>query len=412
MRSHTQRPARQQRIFLALASVVLIGVAGCGDTSTGNGLGQSCRNSGDCKDGLRCNLTLGECEIDPAVAGDMAQGDGQSGADASDGQSGPDGQSSDTGAPGDTNTPFDFETCAGVEVEFTPTIPTIILLVDRSSSMETQFGDTDRWNAVQDVLFNDDYGVVTRYEEAVRFGIVTYNSEGGFAGGECPILHPVEPMLSNASEMEMLLASELPSGDTPTGESVEGVVPLFSTVVGRTPKILLLATDGEPDTCEVPNPQEGQEESIAAVQGALQSGIQTFVLSVGSEVGEPHLQDLANAGVGLEVGGSENAPFWKADAPDALSDAVNEIITGARPCVFGVQGATIDPAKADQGVFLLNDTPLEYGGADGWELHTTNPPCFNTGQCIELSGTACTTVQTDPDPVLQAGFPCEAASGN
>src|SRR5258707_665443 len=64
-------------------------------------------------------------------------------------------------------------------------------------------------------------------------------------------------------------------------------------------KIIVLATDGEPDTCEEPNPQNGGPAAIAAASTAFSAGIHTYVLSVGGDVRSA--QQMANAGAGLPV---------------------------------------------------------------------------------------------------------------
>src|SRR5690606_23607575 len=82
-------------------------------------------------------------------------------------------------------------------------------------------------------------------------------------------------------------------GETPTGEAIRAVIPVLDSDRAPGPKFLLLVTDGEPDTCATPDPQCGQDESIAAVQEAYEKNIKTFVVGVG-EIGLEHLQDLAN----------------------------------------------------------------------------------------------------------------------
>ena len=388
----------------AILALLVFAVPGCGDSTAVRGTadaGEPCSSSSDCLPGLACNADANICvgpsgQLPDGVDDDMNGGDMSSDDMSSDGDQ-PDGNMGDN------------STCAALEVEFSAVVPTIVMLVDRSGSMEEPFGATDRWQAVQDALFDPTNGVVTRYGDAVRFGVATYNSDGGDAGGTCPVISSVSAQVGNVAAMEMLLADQSPSGDTPTGESVEAMIPLFGEIEERAPKVLLLATDGEPDTCAVPNPQEGQPESIAGVQRALENGIRTFVLSVGSDVGEPHLQDLANTGIGLPLDGPEMAPFWKADDPGALAQAIADIITGARPCVFSVDGAVIDPAKANLGQVSLNGESLAHSGPDGWTLVEDHPECLGGGQCVELHGDACTTVQLDPEPQLDASFPCEAA---
>lgn len=385
---------------LALGAAALLLVA-CSDTTEGGaGIDQACGTTLDCRSGLLCTAEGVCAQADESDGGDE---------DAT--------SSSDAATDGDVNSDG-FEVCADVDIEFVPIVPTIVLLVDRSGSMVEDFGGVTRWQAVDDVLFGAESGVVRRYDDAVRFGIVTYMSNGGSAGGECPLLTGLEltPSQGTAEVLATAFAELAPQGDTPTGEAIEGTLPVFAAVAERAPKILLLATDGEPDTCAVPNPQQGQPEAIAAAQAALQAGVRTYVLSVGSEVGEPHLQDMANAGVGLPVGGADAAPFWKADDPAGLAEAVSEIITGARPCVFALQGERLDPQRAHLGQVTLTPSEtlqaqsLEHDGADGWRLHDTSPPCYGAGQCVELLGAACDVVQHDPSPRLLARFPCEAVA--
>ena len=67
-------------------------------------------------------------------------------------------------------------------------------------------------------------------------------------------------------------------------------------------RILVLATDGEPDTCEQPKPNEGQQESIDAAAHAYANGIPVYVIGIGDDVGMEHLQDVANAGAGVGQG--------------------------------------------------------------------------------------------------------------
>jgi nitric oxide reductase activation protein len=55
------------------------------------------------------------------------------------------------------------------------------------------------------------------------------------------------------------------------------------------PRYLVLITDGEPDTCSEPDPQNGQEQALQAAQEAHQRGIEMYVVGVSSDVGVSHL---------------------------------------------------------------------------------------------------------------------------
>src|SRR5690606_6528892 len=62
--------------------------------------------------------------------------------------------------------------CPDVSVAITPTIPTVLLLLDQSYSMTINFGaGTNRWDAVYDTLFDPQEGVVYMLHDRVRFGM-------------------------------------------------------------------------------------------------------------------------------------------------------------------------------------------------------------------------------------------------
>jgi len=129
--------------------------------------------------------------------------------------------------------------------------------------------------------------------------------------------------------------------------------------------------------------------SVAAVRGAFRDGIRTFVISVGSDVSEAHLRDLANAGSGTTTG-----RFYRASDPAALTAAFREITVGVRSCVFRLNGRVSDAATGD---VRLDGASLTLGAADGWSLRSPSE--------IELRGAACVRARTTSSS-LSARFPC------
>jgi hypothetical protein len=90
-----------------------------------------------------------------------------------------DGPSLPTGMPPE----FTSGDCVDVQVQVEPIIPTLVLLVDQSGSMTSNFGGQDRWDAVYETLMDPADGVVASLESSVRFGLTLYTSENGFDGG-------------------------------------------------------------------------------------------------------------------------------------------------------------------------------------------------------------------------------------
>lgn len=291
--------------------------------------------------------------------------------------------------------PFpDDGTCGDLNAVVSGVTPTVELLIDQSGSMDADFGSMNRWQAVYRTLM-DDNGVVSRLESGVRFGLSLYTSFDGNAGGQCPVLTQVSPALDNFAAMNAQFGPAGPEEDTPTGESIDAVSAQLQQFNEAGPKIIILGTDGEPDTCDEPDPQNGQAQSVAAAQRAFEAGIRTYIISVGDEVGADHLQDMANAGVGLDPNGTENANYYVALNPDELVTAFQSIVGGVQGCVFTING-DVDPAKAAQGLVALDGEELEYG--TDWVMLD--------GKTFEVLGDACDRIQDGDLHHVSAAFPC------
>ncbi|MFV8751749.1 vWA domain-containing protein [Nannocystaceae bacterium ST9] len=290
----------------------------------------------------------------------------------------------------------DTESCSLFDVVLIPQTPTVVLLVDQSGSMTAAFGDSDRWTTVYDVLVGP-MGVVPQYQAGIRFGISLYTSiDGNTTGNECPILTEVPPDVDNLAPIQTLLDANGPSGETPTGESLDVVAGDLAAAPFTGQKFIVLATDGEPDTCAVPNPQEGQPEAVAAATNAFDLGIQTFIISVGDEVSEGHLQDMANAGRGVQMG-EPDVPFYLALDPAALQAAFEDILAGVRSCKLSLEDPLSDEQAANCSV-IVNGDEVPYAGADGWVLDNGD---------VELQGAACDALQAQTSSVSME-CPCAA----
>jgi len=304
---------------------------------------------------------------------------------------------SDNDSDGDSDGDTDTESsCGEISVEFEMQTPTVALLVDQSSSMTSNFGNGTRWNVLRSALLDETTGVVKQLEGSVRFGLQLYTSTGGSAGGPCPLLTGVPVALDNHAAIADVYYDADPVGDTPTGESIAAVAAMLAADPHPDAKIILLATDGEPDTCAVPNPQTGQDESVAAAEEAFEAGFKTYIVSVGSEVSLGHMQDMANAGVGADE--SDPAPYYQALDQEALVAALEEIIYGVRDCVLELNGA-VQEGMADQCEVLVGGNEVPYGDADGWQL--------NDPSTIELLGETCEEIQ-EGSVSIEVTCPCDA----
>lgn len=274
--------------------------------------------------------------------------------------------------------------CPELDEVLLPQTPTFQLVVDRSGSMEEDFGGVSRWEAIKATLVGAD-GVVTELQSSIRFGITLYSNTGEM----CPSVDSLAPQLDAADEISAGLNANSPAGDTPTGESIEIVTQLVLDDQWEGEKVMVLATDGEPDTCAIPEPMTDEETAMVrqvavdAVAAANVAGVRTFVISVGPELAEDHLQDLANAGVG-NAPGDPAAEFWVANDTASLVAAFDAIVAGIRSCEFDLSMPLIAEVAPSCEV-TVNENPVPFMGADGWTL-----PDENT---LELVGGACDAIQ-------------------
>ncbi len=287
-------------------------------------------------------------------------------------------------------------TCADVSVNTRRVIPTVMIIVDRSGSMTDDFGAASRWDTMRNALLDPD-GLIREFEGNVRFGLATYTGiDEGPGPHECPSIQQIDPAMMNYETIRAMYAAAEPLQETPTGDAMNAILDRLLSLPDPPPgpTVFLLATDGEPDTCEVPNPQMGQGEALAAVRRAHEARVRTFVLSVGRDVSAGHLQEMAAAGVGRA-----GAPYWVAGDDAGLRRALHEIISGEVSCTLELRGR-IDPEYACEGVVRMfgRDAPLECG-TDWRPVDATH---------IELLGDACTSLLESPAATIEARFPCHS----
>ena len=310
------------------------------------------------------------------------------------------------GGTGGTGNTGGGNSCQSVTITPTRSIPNVMFLVDQSGSMTDSFsGANDRWEAAHGAIT----GIVDSLDSIVRFGLTTYTSDNGNVNLPCPRLPTqVDFALGNSTDIgnSSIYPPSYPSNDgadTPTGDSIDALMSIIQNAPPPAdgPTIIVVATDGEPDTCEEANPQNGQAEAVAAATGAHAAGVDVFILSVGDEVGASHLQDMANVGVGLAENGSEgDAPYWVGNNPQQLEDAFTEIIGASISCDIQMDKRFDDQIKAcEQGDVRLNGIPLSCPSE--WRVKP------DADDVIQLVGAACTTFKTEAS-TFSATFPCGA----
>lgn len=296
--------------------------------------------------------------------------------------------------PSDPGDPGPDANCPAAHFAAKRTIPSIQLLIDRSGSMSEGIGGTSRYGAVYNALVNNANGVVTGLQSKAYFGASLYSSDS-----PCPRLYSVGRSMNNRNGIASLMENNGPNGNTPTGPSIDQVVAGFAAnpPPPNSPPVIVLATDGLPNTCNNGNDTAtGQAQAIAAATAAYAKNIRLFILGVGTGIADNHLQSMANAGAGVKQG-QPNAPYYLANSPQQLQDAFNQIIGGVLSCELAITG-TVDTTQAMNGTVTLDGRTLSYGS--DWELVN--------GSTIRLLGATCTMFQSSPSSTVDANFPCGA----
>lgn len=358
--------------------------------------GDACDAATPCGSGLYCNGSKCTAECIPGDkrcgSGKRCNSAGKCVADISLGFGGSQTGGGSTGVGGDSGV------CAGTNLNLDKQIPTVLLLVDQSGSMNASFAGSDRWQVLRTSLMDPAMGVVHTLQDQVRFGLALYS---GVAGQPCPVITPVAPAMSNYAAIDAAypVPTDAILDNTPTGESIDAASTLLQGVQELGQKVIVLATDGDPDSCAEPNSNgtnPPREMSLEAAQRAFQAGVFTFVISVAADADQAHLAELANVGQGYPRDDAMNRLYLANDQAQ-LATAFATIVDGVRSCAFALDGTVTDGGETE-GTVMLNGAPLTLNDPNGWRLSGPST--------IELTGSACETVKNTDNVTLNASFPC------
>jgi len=323
---------------------------------------------------------------------------------------------SGAGVGGGSTVVKDPARCIEGNVDAARVTPRVILVLDGSCSMTTDYpasgaasatecrdNTRGRWSALRRALVDPQSGVVPKLQHAVRFGAVVYGTEP-----RCPIPNePVRPALNNLTAIEGSLPRVQPGMFTPTGPALDWVYE--NLITEDTPdgdnsrQIVILATDGEPNSCgggggRGQGATTNYQPSIDAVNKGTKLGVTTYVISLADATGafHDHLQQLANLG-NPSAGGS--AKLYEPSSPEELGRDLGTLIGGAVSCDIALSGS-LRPGTECTGTVSLNGSPLPCNQPDGYRLLDARH--------IRVEGKACQTLMESPSSGIEARFPCDS----
>lgn len=306
------------------------------------------------------------------------------------------------------------EMCAGTMITASRILPTVMLVVDGSTSMLDPYGMTEavdggmpppppsRWASVRQALIGPD-GVVPKLEGLVRFGLAVFGTQA-----TCPLpLGKIDPALNNAAEITAGLPNDPPGLFTPTGVALDQIVDILpdptlvldGNPIG--PQIILLATDGDPNACDGGGffPVTDYAPSINAALKGQAKHLKMYVVSVGQDAAAAHLQEMANIGAN-EDRATGTAPVYYPEDAASLTATLETLIGAELSCDLSLMGKGVKEGLECTGKVFFNGAELECNGPDGFELKDS----FT----ISLKGSTCETFKSSVDSSVRADFPCEA----
>ena len=380
---------------------------------------------------LWLGLTLAACGSDANRASIGDAGDGDT---VGDGDGDGDGDTVGDGGGGDE------PTCGASPFEADRVPANLLLLIDKSGSMDkTPDGFTrDKWTALTDTLDAS----LRAVQDDLSFGVDLFPV--GDSSCELPDTADItEDVRKGADHVEAIVATlkaTTPSGSTPTAAALSRALTYYKSGAGATlqgDRYVLLATDGGPncndslacpaDACTVNLAAEGAcggetccDESyggpgagkfcvddggtLTAVEALSNAGIPTVVVGIpGSEAFGSLLDALAAAG-GMPNVGNHDYFAVTADGSGAggLADVLDSITRQLiRTC--DLQLAKMPPDLGRLNVELDGKT-IPRDADDGWVLDTdTDPPT------VRLQGDTCNAIKTDGAMSVQVTFGCPTA---
>ncbi len=308
-------------------------------------------------------------------------------------------------AAAEATSAFSGEICAEGNADAVRVAPKVVLLLDGSTSMEEPYANnTSKWSAMREALMDSRSGVVATMQGLIEFGLVIYS--GPMMGGNCPIPgQVVGPAIDNYQAIAGAFPRNAPGVFTPTGQALQLVCEaLPGTATDVRPQYVILATDGNPNSCNVPmdrmmEPPADYQSVIDAAELCCQKGVTIYVVSLasGGPEYEAHLQDVANIGACTGAGGA--GTVYSPQDPGRLSADLGQLIGGAVTCEVYLNGSVTEGKECQGSVVTLNGRALDCNGADGWVLESES--------VIRMQGQACEEFSSNPDSVVTATFPCE-----
>ena len=292
------------------------------------------------------------------------------------------------------------ETCGDQQVVATPFKPNVLIVLDRSLSMDQ---DT-KWD--QAVTALDELAV--NLADDLRLGLALFAADGG---GMCDAPSLELPLGEHTTaEVQGSYSSASPGSATPmrlalsTPRTQGWLTDASDPDDARRSKNLLLVTDGQPN-CAVGHESDYNYSDLDATlpeaDNLLAAGIFVHVVGFGNGVDASALDELARRG-GTDNPGDGAHRYYQADNGAELEAALISIGSQIQSCTLTLAGSPADPTRI---YVVVNGSGLVRDDANGFSYDAAT-------NSVTIEGNACTNLrQTSPAPTVQVIFGCPPDGG-
>jgi hypothetical protein len=362
------------------------------------------------------------CGFSPGAPGESLTGAGGSsgittGAGGVNGSGGGGGIGLSSGGGGDVGPGAGGMTCGTAAVPVMPEPPDILIIQDKSGSMDEDesgtscrngCGATSKWTHLTTALS----AVVQATDMTVNWGIKYFSDDNACSASKAPT---VAIGALNGTAVTTSIMGTRPGGNTPTRDAITTGAAYLATLKDTNPKFLLLATDGLPN-CPVgcagmsspmgmctttDNPAEDTAAEAAIMMAAMQ-GYQTFVIGIGNvATAQNTLNQFAINGGQAQTGAATS--YYAATDEASLEAALNKIVGVVASCTIPLTGVPANLTNVAVSVDNAAGTPTKVpeDATNGWTYTDT------TNTAIQLHGMYCDSVKAGTYTNVKFVYACD-----
>lgn len=293
--------------------------------------------------------------------------------------------------------------CLDGDFTLTSSVPEVMLVLDRSGSMSSSFGNGTRWSTLVSAL----EVTLPSINETMALGLTLFPASGSAAECRAPVAPEFSPATQQVSALLSSVRTTTLVGGTPTAEALDVAAAGFTSTK---PRAMVLATDGLPNcnaslnptscacpsgtTCTTSQRCIDDARTLERLSAHASDGIPTWVIGIGGDVTGTTLLDA------MAVAGGGAPHYVSALNASELQNAFASIRDELNSCVFTSPSAP----DANGTITVMLDgvfVPQDASGTNGWTWTSQQ-----RGELV-LRGAWCSKAIAATNPVVRVSVTCE-----